>query len=54
MKNNKQTINCDVHDCYYCNCESNCCSLKEIKISNCNNNKNKEATICDSYNRKNT
>ena len=33
----------------YCDLEVECCSLREIKVSNCNQNKEKEATMCDSY-----
>ena len=49
MKSNKQNIKCDVYDCKYCDLENSHCNLKEIKISNCNNDKEKEATMCASY-----
>ena len=49
MKKDKQTIKCDVYDCKNCIVEDMCCNLKEIKVSNCNKNKEKEATMCDSY-----
>ena len=49
MKKDKQSIKCDVHNCRYCDLENNFCSLKEIKVSNCSNNKEKEATMCASY-----
>lgn len=50
MKRNKQNIRCEVTDCKHCDIENVCCNLKEIKISNCNNNKEKEATMCSNYN----
>lgn len=46
---NKQTIKCDVYNCKYCDLEESFCSLNEIKVSNCNKNKEKEGTMCDSY-----
>ena len=49
MKKNKQTIKCDVFDCKYCDLDIACCSLSEIKVSNCSNVKEKEATMCASY-----
>ena len=49
MKKDRQTIKCDVYDCRHCDLETECCSLKEIKVSNCSNNKEKEATMCASY-----
>lgn len=52
MKKDMQTIKCDVFDCKHCDCENVCCSLNKIKISNCNNNKDKEATMCENYNKK--
>lgn len=52
MEENRQTIKCDVYDCKHCDCDNVCCNLNEIKVSNCNNNNNKESTMCDSYDRK--
>lgn len=49
MKKDRQTIKCDVFDCKNCDVNEMCCSLKEIKVSNCNQNKEKEATMCASY-----
>lgn len=49
MKKEKQTIKCDVYDCKHCDLKAECCNLKEIKVSNCSNNKEKEATMCASY-----
>ena len=49
MRKDKQNIKCDVYDCKHCDLEVECCSLREIKVSNCNQNKEKEATMCDSY-----
>ncbi len=45
----EQKIKCDVFDCKHCDCESSCCSLNEIKVCNCNNDRDKESTMCDSY-----
>ena len=49
MKKDKQTIRCDVYDCKHCDLEVEFCDLKEIKVSNCSSNKEKEATMCASY-----
>jgi hypothetical protein len=49
---NKQCIKCDVHSCKHCDCDCNCCTLKEIKVCNCNSANDKEATMCDSYKEK--
>ena len=49
MKKDRQTIKCDVYDCRHCDLEVECCSLREIKISNSSNDKEKEATMCASY-----
>lgn len=49
MKTNKQIINCEVHECMYCDSVNNACCLKEIKVANCNHKNNKESTMCDSY-----
>ena len=48
-----QKIKCNVYDCSHCNCDHKECKLKEIKVCNCNDNKNKEATMCDSYKKRN-
>lgn len=45
----KQNICCDVHSCKHCNCDKDHCKLEEIKICNCESERNKEATMCDSY-----
>jgi len=45
-----QKIKCVVHDCKYCECDKNLCTLKEINVCNCTSGKNpKELTMCDSY-----
>lgn len=49
MKKDRQTIKCDVYDCKHCDIEGMCCSLREIKVSNSSNDKEKEATMCASY-----
>ena len=49
MRKEKQSIKCDVYNCRYCDIENICCNLKEIKISNCNNTKEKEGTMCANY-----
>ena len=48
----KQIIKCNVYDCKYCDVDNISCSLKQIKVSNYNNNLNKESTMCDSYKRR--
>lgn len=47
-----QQIKCDVYDCRFCDTDTISCSLKKIKVSNCNHNNNKEATMCDSFKRR--
>ena len=44
-----QIIKCDVYSCRYCNCDTNKCQLKEIKVSNINNDMKKEDTMCSNY-----
>ena len=45
-------IHCDVQDCKYNHCDSNYCKLNEIKVCSCAPQEEKEATMCDSYVRK--
>lgn len=45
--NKNQKIECSVLDCRFY--EDDMCSLKAIKVAKCNDDQNKEATICDSY-----
>lgn len=40
-------IKCDVHECKYCDCKCNNCTLKEIKVC-----PHHEGAICDSYKKK--
>lgn len=49
MQKNRQSIKCDVFDCKHCICDDEVCSLNEIKVCNCFNDKEKEATMCDSF-----
>lgn len=49
MNKDNQNIKCDVFDCKHCDVEEVCCNLREIKVSNCSSNKEKEATMCASY-----
>ena len=51
-KDEKQQINCSVHDCKHCDCEKDCCSLKEIHVCNCHGEDKKETTMCDSYDKR--
>ena len=44
-----QTIDCNVHNCKHCDCKCNKCELKEIKVCNCKSLKEKEATMCNNY-----
>ena len=44
-----QTIKCNVYDCKYCDTDTISCSLKQIKVSNCNHNNKKESTMCNNY-----
>lgn len=52
MKEKEQTIGCTVYDCKYCNCDNDCCKLKEVKICNCSGCGDKENTMCDNYKEK--
>ena len=45
----KQRIKCDVYNCKFCDIKDMCCSLKEIKVSNSSKTKQKESTMCSSY-----
>lgn len=45
----QQKINCDVYSCKHCDCDNRECLLEAIKVSNCTNDTNKRATMCDSY-----
>lgn len=54
MKKKKEnsSIKCDVKSCEHNNCNMNCCTLDEIKVSCCCNSEdvnNKDETICSSY-----
>lgn len=51
--NDKQKIGCSVHDCRYCDCACDKCTLNEVKICNCGNDKDKENTMCNSYKKRN-
>ena len=51
-KMEKQTIHCSVHNCDFCNEQENHCELEEIKVCNCSNDHEKEATMCDSFKEK--
>ena len=46
----KQNIKCDVECCKHYDCK--CCGLDEIKVCNCENNKIKESTMCDNFEKK--
>lgn len=55
MKNNNQTIKCNVTNCKYNNDAEYLCTLNKINIScTCNQSdcKNKKETICDSFSQK--
>ena len=51
MDENKH-IKCDVFDCAFNNESCVHCSLDHIMVSNCSNKKEKEATMCASYQKK--
>lgn len=46
-------IKCNVYDCSFCNCKHELCKLDEIKVCNCNDEPKKEATMCDSFKKRN-
>ena len=46
----KQKINCNVHTCKHCNCDEDCCALREIEIKNQSGQAtDKRETICNNY-----
>ena len=47
-----QKIDCTVHNCNYNNEEDWTCSLAKIKVCNDKDTNEKEATICDSFEKK--
>lgn len=47
-----QKIKCDVYDCKHCACEEENCELESIQVCSCNPEETKEATMCDSYKKK--
>ena len=49
-----QKIKCDVHDCRHCDLDNDKCILDSIKVCNCGGKGEKETTMCDSYNKKNS
>ena len=51
-KDTNKHIHCDVQDCKFNHCDSNYCKLNEIKVCSCAPQEEKEATMCDSYVRK--
>ena len=44
-----KNIDCNVHNCKYCECNSNKCILNSIKISSCGMDNAKENTMCNNY-----
>lgn len=46
------SIGCTVYDCEHCNCNEDVCQLDKIKVCHCKNTEEKEATMCDSYQKK--
>lgn len=49
---NNQEIRCKVHDCKFCDCDIDCCCLEKIEVCNCAFEEEKEATMCNSYEKK--
>lgn len=50
MGKNDQKINCSVHSCEHCDCDKDCCNLREIEIAKqCGCVEEKEQTICSNY-----
>lgn len=45
----KQIIECEVHECKFCDVECDLCKLEIIKVCNCYGSGLKENTMCDSY-----
>lgn len=48
----KQEIKCRVYDCKHCNCDCDMCKLECIEVCNCKDTETKDATMCDSYEKK--
>lgn len=44
-----QKIWCSVYDCKYCDVYKDLCKKKEIKVSTCRADDEKESTMCDNY-----
>lgn len=42
-------IKCSVYNCKHCICDENACNLDEIKVCSCSGEEKKEATMCNSY-----
>jgi hypothetical protein len=47
-----QSILCSVYDCIHCNREDEYCQLEKIKICDHEGHESKEATMCDSYDKR--
>lgn len=45
-------IDCNVHDCKYCDCNNDKCKLNCIKVAHSDKDTCKESTMCASYKRK--
>ena len=45
-------IDCIVHDCKYCDCDSDKCKLNSIKVAHSGKDGLKEHTMCASYKKK--
>ena len=43
--NKKQSIDCSVHDCKYCDCSCDKCKLNCIKVCNCGHDETKENKV---------
>ena len=52
MEEKNKHIACNVSDCKFNNCECEHCTLEKIKVCSCSNEEEKEATMCDSYKKK--
>lgn len=49
----KQQINCNVFNCKHCDNKKCFCKLESIKVCNCDKDRNKKSTMCDSFEKEN-
>lgn len=48
-----QKIKCNVYDCSHCDVHECACKLNVIQVASCSLEETKEATMCNSYKKRN-